>query len=89
MSGSSTEDATAHTASLVKRLGSKERENILKRLKETVVIPPQHVASMKATLNLPWNQMREISRWLRTFDVKLSSEKSARVQSKDWVGDGL
>ena len=44
---------------------------------------------MKATLHLPWNQLREISRWLGTFNVKLASEKLAREKSKEWVGDGL
>ena len=44
---------------------------------------------MKATLNLPWNQMREIARWLKTFDVKFSSEKQARLQGEEWIGEGL
>ena len=44
---------------------------------------------MKATFNLPWNQMREIARWLKTFGVKFSSEKHARLQGEEWTGEGL
>ena len=89
MSGKSSEDSSVQTASIVRRLGSDERKTILQILKQKVVVPPEHVAAMKSTLNLPWNQMREISRWLKTFDVKLSSEKLTRIQGKEWVGAGL
>ena len=44
---------------------------------------------MKANLNLPWYQLRQISRWLKTFDIRFSSEQSASKISKDWVGTGL
>ena len=43
---------------------------------------------MKATLNLPWNQMHNISRWLATFNIKLSSEKTTRCVTEKWVGEG-
>ena len=33
--------------------------------------------------------MREISRWLKTFDVYLGSEKIARGVASKWVGKGL
>ena len=43
---------------------------------------------MKATLNIPWNLLREI-RWLATFNIKFSSEGNVRDVAKEWVGKGL
>ena len=53
------------------------------------MIPSSHVASLKSNLLIPWNIMRDISRWLKTFNVTFSSEKQVRAVATDWVGDGL
>ena len=77
----------SQTTALVKSLPHEERASIMKSFK--VNIPSFHVASMKSNLNIPWYQLRQISRWLRTFNIQLSSEKQAREVSKKWVGDGV
>jgi hypothetical protein len=87
ISGESSAAFATQTRSLVSSLDVKEREKILKKIEKT--IPTETVAAMKATLNIPWNQMREISRWLATFKIKLASEKLTRKVVKDWVGEGL
>ena len=38
---------------------------------------------------LPWNQLQDIRRWLKTFKVNLFSEKNAREVVKEWVGEGV
>ena len=76
------------TSAIVKSLDIVEREKILKGLVE-VKIPSNHIAAMKATLNIPWYQLREISRWLSTFNIKMSSENKTRQLCQKWVGDGL
>lgn len=87
ISGESDAAFVTQTRSLVRSLDAKERENILKKIEKN--IPTESVAAMKATLNIPWNQMREISRWLSTFNIKLASEKNTRKVVKEWVGEGL
>ena len=52
-----------------------------------MTIPTEHFAAMKATLNLPWNQLRDM--WLKTFNIKFASEQNTRKLVKEWVGDGL
>ena len=63
MLGGSPEDLSVQTAAMIKQMGKDERKLILANLQNKIVIPPEHVASMKATFNLPWNQMREIASW--------------------------
>ena len=87
--GGSQEAILKQTGSLVKSFQAEEREKIIKEIGTKVSIPPDHLASMKANLNLPWYQLRQISRWLKTFDIRFSSEQSARKISKEWVGIGL
>ena len=43
--------------------------------KTTTVIPAKYVAAMKATENIPWNLVDDISRWLKTFiNIQLSTK---------------
>ena len=89
ISGDTTAAFAKQTATLVKSCGKDLRDQILKDMAQKIVIPSDSAAAMKATLNVPWNQMREISRWLATFNVKLASEKETRKVAKEWVGEGL
>ena len=89
ISGGTSQDMSLQTAAVVKNMGAEQRKNILKCMNHKTIVPAEHIASMKATLNLPWNQLREISRWLNTFDIKISSEKKSRQITNDWVGEGL
>ena len=89
LSGNTHQSVLSQTASLVKTFSSDDRKKLMENIGTRAFIPAEHVASMKATLNIPWNQMRDISRWLKTFDVQLASEKKARILTKEWVGKGL
>ena len=89
VSGTGNEAITAQTSAFVKTFPEDQRKKIVGNLRNLTAIPPVHVAALKSSLNIPWNTMREISRWLRTFDVKLASEKTARSVAKTWVGHGL
>ena len=40
-------------------------KKIMKELGSQAVVPANHIAAMKANLNLPWYQLRQISRWLK------------------------
>ena len=89
VSGSGNEAVTAQTSAFIKSFPEDQRKKIVGDLKTFTTIPPIHVAALKSSLNIPWNTMQEISRWLRTFDVKLASEKTSRCVAKTWVGPGL
>ena len=89
MAGGSQEAFSRQTASIIKSIDQEERQKILETFTSKATIPSEHVAAMKATLNLPCNQMKNLSRWLRTFNVKLASEKNTRIVAKEWIGDGL
>ena len=65
LSGGSQEDILKQTGSLVKSFQAEEREQIVKVIEGKVSIPPDHLASMKANLNLPWYQLWQISRQLK------------------------
>ena len=89
VAGGSREGIVAQTAHVVKGFGASEREEIVKLFKSTVSVPPDVVASMKSVLGLPWNMLRDIRRWLKTFSVSLAPEGQVRSVVKDWVGTGL
>ena len=89
VAGGSREGIVAQTAHIVKSFGVNEREDILKSFKDSVTVPADAVASMKSVLGLPWNLVRDIRRWLKTFHVSLASEGQVRSVVKDWVGTGL
>ena len=39
--------------------------------------------------NIPWYLLRDIRRWLGTFNVKLASEGTTRKLASEWIGKGL
>ena len=69
VAGGSREGIVAQTAHIVKSFDVNEREDILKSFKASVTVPADVVASMKSVLDLPWNLVRDIRRWLKTFHV--------------------
>ena len=85
----SREGIVAQTAHVVKSFDASEREEIIKLFKSTDSVPPDVVVSMKSVLGLPWNMLKDIRRWLKTFSVSLASEGQVRSVVKDWVGTGL
>ena len=54
----------------------------MENFKSAVSISEKHVAS-----NIPWSLMRDVRRWLKTFN--LASEGRTREVVKEWVGTGL
>ena len=61
ISGGSNNAIAAQTTHMIKSVDSAIREEIVENFK-SVNIPADHVASMKASLNLPWNQLQDIRR---------------------------
>ena len=84
ITGKSNEAICTQTSHLIKSVDVPIREEIIKNFKY-VKIPAAHVASIKASLNLPWNLLQDLRRWLKTFEVNLSSEKITRQGVKGWV----
>ena len=80
---------SVQTAHVIKSLDRITRENIVKDMKIKTSIPAEHMAAMKATHNISWKLMRDIRRWLSTFNVQLSSEGKVREVAKEWTGKGL
>ena len=89
IAGSSSEAVATQASHFVKSLDASAREEILNGFKQTVTVPEVDVAAMKATLNIPWNLLRDIRRWLKTFKIKMASEAKSRDIVKEWVGTGL
>ena len=87
--GNSTQATATQASHLVQSLDKCSRQQISYSFKATVTIPPDHVAAMKSTLNLPCNLLRDVRRWLQTFKVNLASESKSRIVVKEWVGDAL
>ena len=87
ISGDTGEALKFQSASFIKSLGKEERAEIMKSL--SVTIPKNHMAAMKATLNMQWNQIRELRRWLKSFNVELASESKTRATVNERVGKGL
>ena len=88
MSGNSSEAFVKQTTSLMKKCDKEEREKIITQIHQ-ISIPAESTAAMKVTLNLPWKQLRNISRWLATFNIKIASEKTTRHVADRWIGEGL
>ena len=79
MAGSSSEAVGKQTSHLVKQLDKDTRVSILQNFQPTVTVLQDDVASMKSTLVLSWNKMRDIRRWLGTFKVSLAPEGKVRA----------
>ena len=77
------------TAHIIKSFDSESRAVIINNLGAIIKIPADEMTAMKTSLSLPWNLLREIRRWLRTFKVNVASEHSMRDVSTEWVGTGL
>ena len=77
------------TAHIIKSFDSESRAVIINNLGTIIKIPADEMTAMKTSLSLPWNLVREIRRWLRTFKVNVASERSMRDVSTEWVGTGL
>ena len=91
LSGNSGAALAKQTSHMVKTLEVRERELVISSIVASTVsvVPADNVAAMKGTLNLSWNKLRDIRRWLATFNVKLASEKKSRLEAADMRGEGL
>ena len=89
-SGSTDEGFQVQTVDVVKHVDEELRSDIMAKLgSTTTVIPAKHVAAMKATENIPWNLIDDIRRWLKTFNIQLSTKNKVRDIAKEWSGKGL
>ena len=52
MSGESKDAISTQTVAILKSFEKEEREKVIKKLDTVVNVPPGHVASMKASLNI-------------------------------------
>ena len=91
ISGGSFEATTGQTSHMVKSFESKVRDDIISRIGASTVsvVSADSVAAMKGALNISWNKLRDIRRWLSNFNVKLASEKTARIEAAEMRGQGL
>ena len=63
------------TTSILKSIENKKRDQIMGKISSHITILSQHGAVIKASLNIPWNQIRQMSRWLRKFKIKVTPKK--------------
>ena len=90
IAGDNVNAITKQTASIVKSMDVEARKKIIDSIGEsTISIPANNVAAIKGTLNISWNKLRDISRWLATFNIKFASEKKSRLVAKEMAGKGL
>lgn len=81
--------SVTQTSSHVKSFELEDRKKIVDNLKMRVLVPATEIAAMKSCLNISRNKLREISRWLKCFDIKIASEKETRKTTKEWTGTDL
>lgn len=89
ISGKSEEATSTQASHFIQSFDQKTRQQIIAGFKCTMSVPPDHVAAMKSTLNLPWNLLRDISRWLKSFNINLAPEGKSRAVVKEWVADSI
>jgi len=79
IAGTSKDSFNLQTSHIMKSCDQAVREEIMRGMNSTISVPPSHVAAMKSCLNIPWYLLRDIRRWLGTFNVKLASEETTPV----------
>ena len=89
VSGGTKESISTQNIHMIKSFDQKEREEIVKGMKTLMTVPANVVASMKSTLGLPWNLVRELRRWFKTLKVNVATESSVRDVYYDWIGNGV
>ena len=83
ISGKSEETTAMQTSHLVQSF------DVIEGFKSTVGVPADHVAATKSTLNLPWNLLRDVRRWLHTFNINLAPDGNCIAVVKDWLADSI
>ncbi|XP_065652751.1 uncharacterized protein LOC136080061 [Hydra vulgaris] len=56
---------------------------------ERVVISATNMVAMKADLCIPWEKLKTISRWLKSFNINTASHSSQKIVAEKLSGDDL
>jgi hypothetical protein len=63
---------------------TEEREKLLHSI-STIHISAEHSLAMKANLQIPWNKLRLMRRWMKSWNIQIASERSLREQVANLV----
>ncbi|XP_070571009.1 uncharacterized protein [Ptychodera flava] len=62
----------------VKRISKEDKDALLQEIGMVPNIPEGAGLFLKSVLNLPWNKLRSLKRWLRSWKIRLGSERMDR-----------
>jgi hypothetical protein len=65
---------------------TEEREKLLHSI-STIHISAEHSLAMKANLQIPWNKLRLMRRWMKSWNIQIASERSLRERAANLVID--
>uniref|UniRef100_A0A7M5V9V7 Uncharacterized protein n=1 Tax=Clytia hemisphaerica TaxID=252671 RepID=A0A7M5V9V7_9CNID len=78
------------TRDILKSIGADDRMKILDNGGISAVhIDAELLVAMKADLDLSWQRMKALSRWMLTFNISMASNHKQRAISKEWCGENF
>ncbi|XP_065675300.1 uncharacterized protein LOC136091551 [Hydra vulgaris] len=86
VSGPSNDAVCSQSSKLLISLPSETKEKILANSNIKVTISATKMVAMKADLCIPWEKLKNISRWLKSFDIQTASHASQRIVSEKLSG---
>ncbi|XP_065681190.1 uncharacterized protein LOC124817533 [Hydra vulgaris] len=90
MSGTSNDAICCQSSKLLKSFQTETKGLILDNLyTEAVVITANNMEAMKADLCIPWEKLKTISKWLKSFNINTASYSSHRLVAEKLSGDYL
>lgn len=90
VTGGKAENALKQTSHLLKSFRHEDRIEILKNSNiSSVAITPEAMVALKVDMGIPWEKMKTMARWLKTFDIDTASQSKQRKIAKSWQGDDI
>ncbi|XP_065641217.1 uncharacterized protein LOC124812048 isoform X1 [Hydra vulgaris] len=90
ISGTSNDAVCCQTSKLINSFQAETKGLILDNLNtERVVISATNMVAMKADLCIPWEKLKTISKWLKSFNINTASHSSQRIVAEKLSGDDL
>ncbi|XP_065663349.1 uncharacterized protein LOC136085802 isoform X2 [Hydra vulgaris] len=90
VSGTSNDAICCQSSKLLNSFQAESKGLILDNLNtERVVISATNMVAMKADLCIPWEKLKTISRWLKSFNINTASHSSQRIVAEKLSGDDL
>ncbi|XP_057308721.1 uncharacterized protein LOC130647029 [Hydractinia symbiolongicarpus] len=78
------------TGKVVKSFSSNDRQSILSNANNPQAeIDAESLVAMKVDMGIPWEKLKTMGRWLKTFDIQPASHNKQRQVAKAWCGEDV